>query len=132
MGPAGTTLQEFRQTYHCSIAVSARGQWHPNALEILGRTIEIQAVQSQICGVFKDFFTHVEGKFGPTFSAQFMLVLPAAVVGRMTGLEGSRIRAWQARCGVHLELRNSIEILERLLVVYGCVSNLASFQAFFS
>ena len=60
-----------------------------------------------------------------------MLVLPAAVVGRMTGLEGSRIRAWQARCGVHLELRNSIEILERLLVVSGCVSNLASFQAFF-
>ena len=104
MGPTGATLQEYRHRYTCSITVCPRSHWHPNATDILGRTVVVRASQPHLRGVFRDLFSQVEAKFGPQFAAQFMLVIPAAAAGRMIRLEGSRIRTWEDSCRVHQQL----------------------------
>ena len=131
MGPAGDNLRELRHRYKCTITVSARGHLHPNATDFLGRTVIFCALQQQLANLFDDLFQHIVEKFGSPYLAQFMIIIPSTLAGRILGLEGRRIRSWRQDYDLKLELRDSVEVSERLLVAAGTVSALTSFTAAF-
>ena len=131
MGPAGDNLREFRHRYRCTIKVSARGQLHPNATDLLGRTVMFCARQQLLANLFDDLFQHIVDKFGSDYLAQFMIIIPRALAGRILGLAGSRIHSWRQDYDLQLELRDSVEVSERLLVAAGTVSALTSFTSAF-
>ena len=60
-----------------------------------------------------------------------MDILPSALVGRILGIDGRRIRLWCKYYGLQLDLKNSAEVSVRLLVAAGTVSALTSFMPAF-
>ncbi len=129
MGPNGANLHDFRHNYRCNITVSPRGNLH--ATDIIGRTVIFCAPQRQLVDLFDDLFQHIVNKFVLQYPAQFMVVLPSAQAGHILGIEGSRIRLWQHDYALQLEIRDSAEVSERLLVAAGTISAHTSFTPAF-
>ncbi len=53
-----------------------------------------------------------------------MVLLSSALVGRILRIDGSRIRLWCTDYGLQLDIKDSAEASERLLVAAGNVSAL--------
>jgi len=58
-GPAGANPREIRHRYRRTITVSARGNLHPNAIDLLLRTVMFCALQQQLANLFDDLFQHI-------------------------------------------------------------------------
>ena len=128
MGTEGNTLHYLRRRYCCIITVSTRGQWHPDAIDLQGRTVMFCAPGKLLDELFDELFKQIASKFGSAYISQFMIIIPTNVAGRICGLQGSRFKSWTTRWQLQLDLRSSVVGNERLLVTRGTLSALNSFM----
>ena len=128
MGTEGNTLHYLRRRYCCIITVSTRGQWHPDVIDLQGRTVMFCAPGKLLDELFDELFKQIASKFGSAYISQFMIIIPTNVAGRICGFQGSRFKSWTTRWQLQLDLRSSVVGNERLLVTRGTSSALNSFM----